>query len=201
MAKKDSREFEPGQQVEETQSADAAMWERFKKIETDRFMFNPNRGCSGALVGYLINEIPMPPIQRGKNPKTGEPIMQDWECFVIYTTETCKGIDREGNVIDVAKGKEVLVPATFQLGQHFTRVAGHPKLCWEVIISPKRKIEIGNGQTMWLYDLGANPNGAKERREFGANAILAAPDAPKALPVGQATAEGAGQAGDDQIPF
>jgi len=180
---------------EESQVADAGMWERFKRIETDRFMFNPNKGCTGMLVGYLINVIPMPPIERGRQ-------LQDWECFVVKTTEICKGLNREGDVLDIPVGSEVLIPSTFALGQHFTRVASHPKMCWEVLIHPKKKIDIRGGQTMWLYDLGANPNNAKPRSEFGANAILAAPEAPKALPVGQAAAETAGASNtDDNIPF
>ena len=184
--------------TQEKNVATAHARERFKKIETERYMFNPNKGCTGSLVGYLINLVPMAPIQRG-----GE--VQEWECFVIKTTEACKALDREGNVIDVPAGAEVLTPATHQLTQHFARVSAHPKFCFEVIIEPKGKINIGHGQTMWRYELGVNPDKTsfRERFSFGANAMLGAPELPvNQLPAkGQSTAESAGTAAEDQIPF
>lgn len=172
--------------------------ERFKIIETERHMFNPNKGCKGALVGHLINLVPMAPIQRGKE-------MQEWECFVIKTTEPCEGLDREGNVVKLPAGKEVLTPATYQLAQHLSRAASHPRVCFEVLIEPKNKIDIGHGQSMWRYDLGVNPDpkSVKARSEFGANAMLGSPELPvnQLAAKGQSGAETAGTLPDDQIPF
>lgn len=174
------------------------MMSRFEKIETDRWMWNPNKGCTMPLVGYLINMIPMPPMQMGKE-------LREWECFLIKTTEETLGIDRvesqkdNPTPKDVPIGSEVLVPATFLLTQHLERAAGHPNVCFEVYIAPREKMNIGRGQTMWLYDLGANMKTPKLRKEFGTSAMLGGPsDGVRALPAkGQAVAE---QAGND-IPF
>jgi hypothetical protein len=172
--------------------------ERFQKVETERTMFNPNKGCTGALVGYLINLIPMAPIQRGKE-------MQEWECFVIKTTEACMSMGRDGQVMSVPPGSEVLTPATHQLTQAFARVASHPKVCAEIMIEPKTKIPIGHGQSMWTYDLGVNTDrtSLRLRSSFGANAMLGSPDLPvNQLPgKGQSGAETAGEVSDDDIPF
>jgi hypothetical protein len=184
---------------EQNERNDKTIMDRFERIETDRWMWNPNKGCTMPLVGFLVNMIPMPPMQMGKE-------LREWECFLIRTTEPTLGIDREESLKDnpqakeVPVGSEVLVPATFQLTQHLEKAAASPKYCFEVFIEPKRKMNIGRGQTMWLYNLGANMKNPRLRREFGTSAMLGAPteDGTKALPArGQATAE---QATDD-IPF
>lgn len=162
--------------------------ERFKKLGEDRYMFNPNKGCSGSLVGFLLALIPMPPIERGKE-------MKDWDCFVIRTTEPCKALDREGQVIDVEPGRDVLTPATFKLAEVFSRAAMHPKACFEVYIRPTKKIDIGSGQTMWLYELGADPRSFRLRTDIGIAAMLPNPAIPQ-LAQGSATAES-----DSELPF
>ena len=158
-------------------------------------MYNPNKGCEGPLQGYLLGKLTMPPIQRGKEPP------QEWECLLVRTTKPCKGIDRDQKVVDVPAGSDVLTPATFKLDDAFSRAAADPAFCWEVYIAPKKKTEIGHGQTMWLYALGANKSTKKARGEFGVAALLPGADSNvKALPQGAATAEGAGT-GADNIPF
>jgi hypothetical protein len=163
------------------QNADSDMWAGFERIETDRFMFNPNEGCDFPLVGYIINLIPMPPIER-RNPKTREIEWQDWECFVVKTTKPTKAVDREKHTVAVPTGKEVLVPATYMLSQHFTRVATNAGEVYEVLIVPKKKVAIGNGQTMWTWDLGVNMKTPKPRAQFGASGMLGTAQTPIMLP-------------------
>jgi hypothetical protein len=165
--------------------------DRFTKIETERYMYNPNKGCDTRLVGYLLNLLPMPPMMMGGEEK-------DWNCFLFRITEPCKVIDREGKVITVPEGSEVLSPATHQLTQFMERVSSRPDLCFEVRVTPKSKLEIGKGQTMWLYDLGINMGDPKPRKAFGPAAMLGGPPA---LTGGQVTAEQVGGPGADNIPF
>jgi hypothetical protein len=171
--------------------AQKALDDRFTEVGADRFMFNPNKGCTGKLTGYLLNKIEMPDIERGNT-------KQEWECFLILTTAPCKGIDREKNVVDVPVGSEVLIPGTFKVEDAFAKAAVSSVGCYEVQIVPLGKQDIGKGQTMWLYKMGYDKKSIKPRSEFGPAAALSAPAAAKALTAG--TAETAGASGED-IPF
>jgi len=144
---------------------------RFKEVGLDRFMFNPNKGCTGSLTGYILNVIDMPPIARGKGPD-GQPVFQKWFSFLVETTEPCQAIDREKNIVTVPAGQHVLVPSTFKLYDTFAKAAQDPKVCWEVQITPTKKVDIGKGQTMWLYKLGVDMASTKPRQAFGPNAVL-----------------------------
>jgi hypothetical protein len=167
-----------------TVSAEANKLERFKRIETDRFMFNANKGCTKPLVGYLINMIPMTPIKG-----------REWEAFVIKTTEPTLALNRDKELIEVSAGSEVLIPATHQLAQHFERAVAQPTIVFEVYIRPTKKIPVGGGQEMWMYDLRANPNGVL-RKNFGVGAMISQPQAPMLPSKGHDMAEAA-----DDIPF
>lgn len=164
---------------------------RFTEVGADRFMFNPNKGCTGKLTGYLLNKVEMPDIERGNT-------KQEWECFLILTTAPCKGINREKNVVDVPVGSEVLIPGTFKVEDAFAKAAVSTVGCYEVQIVPLGKTDIGKGQTMWLYKMGYDKDSIKPRSNFGPAAELSAPAAVKALSA--ATAESAGASGED-IPF
>jgi hypothetical protein len=183
---------------------------RFKKIETDRFMFNANalreagfvidfdkdqqKWASGSqeLVGYLINLIAMAPINN-----------REWNAFVVKTTEPTRALDREKKVVEVPPGAEILIPATHQLVQFFDRVASNPTYVYEVMIKPKKKIKIGGGQTMWTFELGANPANPIARAELGPAALLGYVDNSKvnALPAQGQTSETVGERGSDDVPF
>lgn len=163
---------------------------RFTKVGLDRFMFNPNQGCTGVLQGWLLNTVQMPKIARGKG-ADGLPIEQDWSCYLIKTTAPCKGIDREKKLVDVPVGSEVLIPATFKLSDTFARAAVDPKRVFEVQIEAIKKLKINAGQTMWLYDMGVDMDGAKPRETFSLAAQLAATEvrALLAAPAGAEIAE------------
>jgi hypothetical protein len=177
-------------QTQETQKAS-----RFTVVETERYMYNPNQSGEKTipLVGYLLNMQVMPPLDG-----------REWEAFLLKITEPTVVINREKEVVKVKAGSEVLIPATYQLTQFFAKVSTVPDKCYEVSINPKKKIQVGKAQTMWIYDLGINLNkeDVRPRASFGPAAMLGAPALPT---VGQSTAEQAASGGvngdPNQIPF
>jgi hypothetical protein len=174
-----------------TQAQEAPKTNRFTKVETERYMYNPNQSGDKTvpLIGYLLNMQVMPDLD-------GRP----WEAFLLKITEPTVVIDREKQVIKVKAGCEVLIPATYQLQQFFSKVSTAPDKCYEVSIDPKKKIPVGKTQTMWVYELGINlnPNDIRARTSFGPAAMLGTARLP---PVGQETAEQAASGNPDQIPF
>jgi hypothetical protein len=161
---------------------------RFTKIETERYMYNSNQGSTKPLVGYLINIFPMPEI-RGR----------DWNAFLVKTTEPTMVINREKQLVEVPPGSEVLIPTTFQLAQHLDKLNKQQSVVFEVSITPKKKIDIGKGQTMWLYEMAVDMKNGKKRALFGPSAMLDTPQMGTAH--GQDVAENAGMTGSDDIPF
>ena len=133
------------------------MPERFKKIETQRFMYSPERCFGFAVTGYAIGREDMKPIDMGKNPKDGSPIMRDWSCIIVRLTQDTKATNRDKNIIDVYVGQNVLVPTNFQIENFLSQHATHPTRVFEVFISPKNQIDLGGGKKLWDFDLGVNP--------------------------------------------
>lgn len=140
---------------------------RFTKIETESYMFNAEKTYDALppkdklpLIGYLVGMQAMPPIKG-----------RAWEAAVILTTEPVHALDREKNVVKLPPGSRVLIPATFAIVQHFSKAASNRDYVYEVSIAPNKKVDIGGGQTMWTYKLGANPK-ALARKAFGVAALL-----------------------------
>jgi hypothetical protein len=162
------------------QEGDSNIWDRFSRIETERFIYSPAEAAANGnapLVGYLLNRLEMPPIQMKKDEAP-----RPWSCFLVKITEPAMVLDREKDPILAKKGSEVLIPATYQLAQHFQRPSQDPAQCWEIIVEPNKKVEIGKGgQSLWLFNLGWNPNNPKPRASFGFAAKL------NALPEGQSS--------------
>lgn len=162
-----------------TQTAQSA--DRFKKIETQRYMFNVTKCWEEIaankrlpLVGFLIRFEQMPPIERGNEKK-------DWQAAVIKITEPCHALDREQNVVSLNIGAEVLIPGTHQIMQFLAKAAAHPTHVFEVMISPDKKVPIGKGQSMWTYSMGANPKPIA-RASLGVAGLLESGSATPALP-------------------
>lgn len=132
----------------------------FVTIITQRYMYNAEACMEVALVGYLLNRLPMPPI-KGRS----------WDAFLVRTTRPTKAVDRDGNVVEVNPGDEVLIPATFTLATVMNKASTNPDACYEVRIKPTKKIDIGGGHEMWEYDLAAKPN-PRKRASFGLAAVL-----------------------------
>jgi hypothetical protein len=153
----------------------------FVKIITQRYMYNAEKCLTTPLVGYLLNRLPMPPIKN-----------RAWEAFLIRATRPTTAVDRDGNVVTVNTGEEILIPATFTLASVMGKASTNADFCYEVRIKPTKKIDIGGNQEMWEYDLAAKPN-PRKRASFGLAAVLGSY---AALP------SGAGEgAGDDDIAF
>jgi hypothetical protein len=132
----------------------------FVRIITQRYMYNAEECKDFPLVGHLINRLPMPPI-KGRN----------WDAFLVRLTRPCKGVDRDGVLVDVGVGEEMLIPATFTLAAVMGKAATNEAACYEVKIQPTKKIDIGGGQEMWEYELAAKPN-PRKRGSFGLAAVL-----------------------------
>lgn len=156
----------------------------FQTIVTQRYMYNAEQCQATPLVGYLLNVLAMPPIVRGGKSR-------DWNAFLVKTTRPCKALNREKVLEDAPAGSEILIPATHELSQFFMKAATSPDKVFEVKIKPKTKLDIGDGQEMWLYDLGAKPQPTK-RAAHGLAAVLA--------PL-QLTAAGEGGAVESDMPF
>lgn len=161
-------------------AAAAGMAERFQEIKTERYMYNADKCGDVPLVGYLVCKEPMNPIDD-----------RPWDAFVIRTTQPTKALDREKNVVEIAVGEEVLIPATNQLAKFMSKAASHSQLAFEVFIKPKSKISLGKGKSMWTYNLGADMKGVS-LDSLGIK-MLRDPGALKALPA--ATVEGAADVG------
>lgn len=156
---------------------------RFRKIETESYMFNAEKTFMAMppkerlpLTGYLIGLQDMPPIKG-----------REWKAAVILTTEPVNVLDRDKKVVKVPAGSRVLVPATWQLEQHLTKAAMNQKLVYEVQISPNKKIDIGGGQTMWTFNIAANPKPTL-RSAFGVAGLLDTGANLPALPAGDVDA-------------
>lgn len=134
----------------------------FVKIITQRYMYNAEQCKEYPLVGHLLNRLPMPPIKN-----------RAWDAFLIRATRPTKAVDRDGNLVDISIGEEVLIPATFTLASVMSKAATNADSCYEVRIQPTKKIDIGGGQEMWEYSLAAKPN-PRPRRSFGLAAVLGA---------------------------
>jgi hypothetical protein len=165
---------------------------RFRKIETESYMFNAEKCYAGIpakdrkpLTGYLVGFQEMPPIKG-----------REWEAAVLIATSPVMVVDREKKIIEVPAGSRVLIPATWQIKQHLQRAAFHPRFVYEVFIEPNKKIDIGGGQTMWTYNLGASEKPSL-RLKFGVAALL---DSPGTLSLPQGDGSEAGMI-DDSTPF
>lgn len=136
----------------------------FREIVTQRYMYNVEECGKAPLVGHLLNLLPMPPILRGKE-------LKPWSAFLIRTTRPTKAKNRDKVVVDVPAGSEVLIPATFELMQFMSKAATSEDKVFEVKIVPNVAIDIGGGQSLWTYVLGAKPVPVK-RQQFGLSGVL-----------------------------
>ncbi len=116
----------------------------FVELRLERTIYKPEATGEFVLRGYVVDLMDMPPIKQGK-------VERPWQAFLLRTTAPTKGVDREGNVVDVGIDEEVIVPATFQLFQGLSRFSRDPEKMFEAAILPKDKIDIGGGQSMWTY--------------------------------------------------
>lgn len=153
----------------------------FVELRLDRTIYKPEATGSAVLQGYIIDLMDMPPIKQGK-------VERAWQAFSLLTTAATKGVDREGNVVDVAADEEIIIPSTFQLHQGLSRFSRDPEKMFEAAILPKEKIDIGGGQTMWTFRVALGKKTMK--REGGYVLGGKAEGDVKALPAGDGTVLG-----------
>lgn len=116
----------------------------FVELRLERTIYKPEATGSAILQGFIIDLLDMPPIKQGK-------VERPWQAFLFRTTAPTKGVDREGNVVDVGSDEEIIIPSTFQLHQGLSRFARHEDKMFEAAVLPKEKIDIGGGQSMWTF--------------------------------------------------
>lgn len=147
----------------------------FIELRLERTIYKPEATGAAILQGYIVDLLVMPPIKQGKTERP-------WQALLFRTTAPTKGVDREGNVVDVQADEEVIIPATFQLLQGLSRFSRDSEKMFEAAVLPKDKIDIGGGQSMWTYRVAL---GKKTMRREGGYVLGGKPEGDvKALPVG-----------------
>lgn len=145
-----------GQNASDQSLLDKLLADGAAELRLDRAIYAAEV-CKGApLVGFIVDMLEMPAIDAGKSTE------RDWQAFVFLTTYDTKGVDREKNVVDVSKGEEIIIPATFQIKTALARFARDPDKMHEIGLQPKTKIDVGGGKEMWTYRVIATGN-TKER--------------------------------------
>lgn len=153
----------------------------FVELRLERTIYKPEATGAAILQGFIIDLLDMPPIKQGKTERP-------WQALLFRTTAPTKGVDREGNVVDVNVDEEVIIPATFQLVQGLSRFSRDPEKMFEAAVLPKDKIDIGGGQTMWTYRVAL---GKKTMKREGGYVLGGKPEGEvKALPPGDGTVLG-----------
>lgn len=143
---------------------------QFQQIATQRYMYKAEECGKMPLVGHLLNLLDMPPVTRD-----GE--KQPWSAFLLRTTRPTQALNRDKELVDVPTGSEVLIAATYELAEFFTKAATNKDMIFEVKIAPDKKIPIGGGMKMWTFTLAHKPEPVR-RGKFGLAAVLAAPMLP-----------------------
>ena len=153
----------------------------FVELRLERTIYKPESTGEAILRGFIIDLLDMPPIKQGK-------VERAWQALLFRTTAPTKGVDREGNTVDVGADEEIIIPATFQLLQGLSRFSRDPEKMFEAAVLPKDKIDIGGGQTMWTYRVAL---GKKTMKREGGYVLGGKPEGDvKTLPAGDGTVLG-----------
>lgn len=147
---------------------DALIGKGAQELSLERLMWKPDAfgDTQYPVVGYIVGIFDMPKADRKENPF--------WKAFVIRTSHPTKGVDREGDIVDVAAGSEVVVPASWELANNLQRFALDPDKMYELGIQAKRKDDIGGGQTMWRFRVIATGNVEPRSEAYNLRTLLAA---------------------------
>jgi hypothetical protein len=81
-------------------------------------------------------------------PKKGKP----FDALIVHLLTPTFAYDREGELVRVEKGAEILIPVTATLQKVAAVCEKHRGKTFEFFIRPRAKVDIGAGQTMWTYD-------------------------------------------------
>jgi hypothetical protein len=154
------------------------------KVQTDRPVYQAERGQGGPVQGHMLGILDMPPA-------LGKP----WQAMVVRLTAPTKVVDREKNPYLAQVGTEILVPMNHQLRQHCARAASHPGAVFEVWLKPTGQVKTQAG-SMIQFDIHVNP--APLKRAPTDRMLAMSAQAPALAAPG---ASGQGDAADDDIPF
>ena len=120
---------------------DALLGEGFAELRLERTVYKAE-SCDGVpVVGHIIDFMNI----------RLEDADRDWPVFIFRTTKPTKGVDRNGDVIDVGVDEEILVTGSAQVLPVLMRYARDPEVMYEVALLPKSKIDIGGGKSMWTF--------------------------------------------------
>lgn len=114
-----------------------------QELSLERLLWKPESCGKYPVVGYIVSINDMPPADRAENP--------DWKAFVFRATYETRGVDREGNVVKIEKGSEVVVPANYQLATNLARFALDSGAMHEIGVQVKGRLDIGGGKKMWQF--------------------------------------------------
>lgn len=108
---------------------------------TDTYLYRPEDCDKVAIQGWTV----------GSATHEGKGAMPDFTQVAIELTAPCVGLNRKREQQLLKPGQVVVVTTTYAL-QLILRAANHPTREFEVYIKPQEKIDIGDGQTLWLWD-------------------------------------------------
>jgi len=126
-----------------------------QELSLERLLWKAESCGQFPVVGHIINIVDMPKADRADNP--------DWKAFIIQTTYETRGVSRNGDIVPVAAGQEIVVPANYQLAANLARFALDPENMHELGITAKDRSPIGGGKKMWNFRVVVMPDGVKKR--------------------------------------
>lgn len=127
---------------------DALLGEGFNEIRLERTVWKAETGVP--VVGHIVDYMMIDLEER------------TWPVYVFVTTRPTKGADRNGDIIDVAAGEEILVTASAQIAPVLNRYSRDAHTSNEIAVLPNGKENIGGGKTMWTYRIAVGK--AAERK-------------------------------------
>lgn len=158
--------------------------EGFEELRLERTVWKAEEGIP--VVGYLVDQMN---IQLDVDDRT-------WNVYTFLTTRPTKAANRDGDIIDVPAGEEVLVTGTAQIAPVLNRFLD-PEVMHEIAIMPKSKEDIGSGKSMWTYRAAVNQKNPPKSR--GSAYQMRGGAAPKGeLPNGQQFDKKTGEVTDKQ---
>lgn len=108
-----------------------------------RPIVGPELLMEAPVVGWIVSRIEMPPREDGSK----------WDAFIVQLTGPCKAIS-DGDVIDMAKGDEVIIPISGALknNREMTMAAMSPTQVFLGIFSVLGQKDVGRPSPMWVFD-------------------------------------------------
>ena len=153
----------------------------FIPLSSNRLIYKPDLCGTHPVRGFLLARLEMPPVGGDR----------DWAGYVVRLTAPTVGVDREGNKQPLQRGEEILIPETHVLASDpkIQVIAKSPDYTAEIWLKPSRKMKIGGGQELWLYDARMSKPRKRDDEEkmFNLGAAIGAPQ----LPASNGQAQGA----------